>query len=74
MITIELKGQLYWYVDKMKTVSIDHFEGNLKDLVISLGLPEGEVGLVLVNQKKEPLSYSIEANDHIIIIPVVGGG
>ncbi len=74
MINIELKGQLIWYANKRKTISIEIFEGNLKDLIISLGLPEGEVGMVLVNQKKEPLSYCIKDNDHIIIVPVVGGG
>lgn len=74
MINIELKGQLVWYMNKRQTISMDSFEGNLQDLVLSIGLPTGEVGMVLVNQKKEPLSYCVEGNDHIVIVPVVGGG
>ncbi|KUK73918.1 MAG: hypothetical protein XD91_0259 [Clostridiales bacterium 38_11] len=74
MITIELKGQLIWCVDKKKTIPIETFEGNLKDLIILLRLPESEIGMILVNQKKEPLSYCVKDNDHIIIVPVVGGG
>lgn len=74
MITIDLKGQLLWCANKQKTVSLESFKGNLRDLIISLELPESEIGMVLVNQKKEPLSYCVQDNDHIIMIPVVGGG
>lgn len=74
MANIELKGHLYWYANKEKTISIENFEGSLENLIILLKLPQSEVGTVLVNQKKESLSYIVKDNDHIIMIPVVGGG
>jgi molybdopterin converting factor small subunit len=55
-------------------ISIENFEDSLENLIILLKLPQSEVGTVLVNQKKEPLSYIVKDNDHIILIPVVGGG
>ncbi|MDP3387450.1 MAG: hypothetical protein Q8S24_09455 [Eubacteriales bacterium] len=74
MVNIELKGHLYWYANKKKTFSIGNFEGSLENLIMLLKLPQSEVGTLLVNQKKEPLSYIVKDNDHIILIPVVGGG
>ena len=44
------------------------------DLVRALGLPDGTVGLILVNGLHAKLSTPLAAGDEVSLFPFVGGG
>lgn len=46
----------------------------LADLVVYLGLPDGEVRMVFVNGRARALDYGLVAGDEVGIFPPVGGG
>lgn len=45
-----------------------------RDVVISLAIPEAEIGIVLINGRHAQLSQSLNEGDTLALFPLVGGG
>jgi sulfur carrier protein ThiS len=49
-------------------------QADLRELLIKLKIPEGEVAVVMVNGKPEKESYLLQDRDRVGLFPLIGGG
>lgn len=74
MATVELLGILR---DQAKATpeEIGPAEGKtVADVIQALGVPTDLVAFVMVNGRQQPKTYRIRSEDHVILIPLIGGG
>ncbi|TWJ19026.1 MoaD/ThiS family protein [Geobacter argillaceus] len=45
-----------------------------RSIVVSLGLTEAEIGIILVNSRHASLDYTLQDSDTLALFPLVGGG
>ncbi|NOQ45692.1 MAG: MoaD/ThiS family protein [Desulfobulbaceae bacterium] len=46
----------------------------VKDIIVSLGIDPGEVGVTMINSRHCTMEQVPEQNDQVAIFPVIGGG
>ena len=49
-------------------------DGTVDDLLISLGLKQEDVGILVVNGKEAGWGQTLQENDVVTLIPHIGGG
>ncbi len=77
MISLHLGGHLSYYdVQKRNLIDLElTAPTQLRDVLTQLGIPVGEIFLVVVNGEVIPLDEAcIEPDDRIEIFPPMGGG
>ena len=61
--------------DPQKGLCIDVLPGTkIKEVLHRLGIPEGEVKIIMVNGKHASLDSELEGNERVGLFPAVGGG
>ncbi|GAB4409573.1 MAG: hypothetical protein Kow00123_22960 [Anaerolineales bacterium] len=74
MATVELLGILREQA-KARPEDIGLADGKpVADVIQALGLPADLVAFVMVNGRQQPKTYIIQPEDHVILIPLIGGG
>jgi sulfur carrier protein ThiS len=74
MATVELMGILREHA-KAGPEQLGPAEGKtVADVIQALGLPADLVAFVMVNGRQRPKTYVIQSEDHVILIPLIGGG
>ncbi len=74
MATVELLGILREQATA-RPEEIPPAEGKTVAQVIeALGLRADLVAFVMVNGRQQPKTYTIQPEDHVILIPLIGGG
>ncbi|MDH7488889.1 MAG: MoaD/ThiS family protein [Anaerolineae bacterium] len=74
MATVELLGILREQA-KVRPEDLGPADGKaVADVIQALGLPADLVAFVMVNGRQQPKTYIIQPEDHVILIPLIGGG
>ncbi len=74
MATVELLGILREQA-KAAPEDIGPAEGKrVAEIIQALGVPTDLVAFVMVNGRQQPKTYVIQSDDHVILIPLIGGG
>lgn len=74
MATVELLGILREHA-KVRAEDIGPAEGKtVADVIQALGVPADLVAFVMVNGRQQAKTYVIQPEDHVILIPLIGGG
>ena len=61
--------------DRFKAALQEHPEGtDCRTIVLSLGLTEDEIGVLLLNGRHATLDHLLNEGDTLSIFPLVGGG
>lgn len=74
MATVELLGILREHAEATPE-DIGPAEGKtVADVIQALGVPADLVAFVMVNGRQQTKTYVIQPEDHVILIPLIGGG
>ncbi len=74
-VTVRLFGSLRDYSDGDGLLTLDMSEGsNVRDLLGSLELPEGEIKIIMVNGRRVSSYAVIRDGDRVGIFPPIAGG
>jgi sulfur carrier protein ThiS len=73
---LTLRGHLWRYhPQKLRSWETPWQEGcTVHDLLNNLGIPEGQIMLILVNGTRSNSAYCPQKGDHVEVLPVVDGG
>lgn len=74
MATVELLGILREHATA-RPEALGGAEGKaVADVIQALGVPTDLVAFVMVNGRQQAKTYVIQPEDHVILIPLIGGG
>lgn len=75
-VTIILKGHLMWYsCDKKKIYNLNlEKNSKIRNAIVRLGIPFEIIKLIIKDNEKIDINYTMCDGDKIEILPIVAGG
>ena len=76
-MTMRVRVSLYsaLRIDRFSEAEVELPEGaTVNDLLEKLGLPQQDVGIVMVNARSGTFQQRLQQGDRITLIPPIGGG